>query len=173
MKKLFLIPFLFVALISFSQPRFVVQNVTSAVFPNINDAITAASAGDTLYLPGGGLTISVATISKTLHWIGVGHYPDSTLATGQTRITSALTFTGACDNSSFEGIEFVSNLYFGDATDDAIDITIRRCRVRGNLRLRAISTDTTNINALISCLLYTSDAADEEDSVDLGGRRII
>src|SRR5664279_232309 len=26
---------------------------------------------------------------------------------------------------------------------------------------------------LFSCLLYTSDAADEEDSVDLGGRRII
>eukprot|EP00658_Telonema_sp_P-2_P037333 TRINITY_DN26851_c0_g2_i1.p2 TRINITY_DN26851_c0_g2~~TRINITY_DN26851_c0_g2_i1.p2 ORF type:complete len:135 (-),score=20.20 TRINITY_DN26851_c0_g2_i1:20-424(-) len=26
---------------------------------------------------------------------------------------------------------------------------------------------------LPSCLLYTSDAADEEDSVDLGGRRII
>src|SRR5664279_6225385 len=26
---------------------------------------------------------------------------------------------------------------------------------------------------LIVCLLYTSDAADEEDSVDLGGRRII
>src|SRR5665648_1283360 len=25
----------------------------------------------------------------------------------------------------------------------------------------------------ITCLLYTSDAADEEDSVDLGGRRII
>ena len=24
-----------------------------------------------------------------------------------------------------------------------------------------------------SCLLYTSDAADEEDSVDLGGRRLI
>src|SRR5665648_1295512 len=27
--------------------------------------------------------------------------------------------------------------------------------------------------ARIPCLLYTSDAADEEDSVDLGGRRII
>ena len=26
---------------------------------------------------------------------------------------------------------------------------------------------------LIFCLLYTSDAADEEDSVDLGGRRLI
>eukprot|EP00658_Telonema_sp_P-2_P074682 TRINITY_DN63964_c0_g2_i2.p1 TRINITY_DN63964_c0_g2~~TRINITY_DN63964_c0_g2_i2.p1 ORF type:complete len:127 (-),score=40.04 TRINITY_DN63964_c0_g2_i2:74-454(-) len=28
-------------------------------------------------------------------------------------------------------------------------------------------------DASVSCLLYTSDAADEEDSVDLGGRRII
>src|SRR5664280_3150902 len=27
--------------------------------------------------------------------------------------------------------------------------------------------------SLLPCLLYTSDAADEEDSVDLGGRRII
>ena len=26
---------------------------------------------------------------------------------------------------------------------------------------------------LVSCLLYTSDAADERSSVDLGGRRII
>ena len=32
-----------------------------------------------------------------------------------------------------------------------------------------------NYNSKLSgnCLLYTSDAADEEDSVDLGGRRII
>ena len=29
------------------------------------------------------------------------------------------------------------------------------------------------ILGLKPCLLYTSDAADEEDSVDLGGRRII
>src|SRR5665648_1051629 len=28
-------------------------------------------------------------------------------------------------------------------------------------------------NRIGACLLYTSDAADEEDSVDLGGRRII
>src|SRR5665648_837044 len=28
-------------------------------------------------------------------------------------------------------------------------------------------------DVIITCLLYTSDAADEEDSVDLGGRRII
>ncbi|VDG26364.1 arginine ABC transporter ATP-binding protein ArtP [Lactobacillus sp.] [Lactiplantibacillus mudanjiangensis] len=33
------------------------------------------------------------------------------------------------------------------------------------------STLLRSLNLL--CLLYTSDAADEEDSVDLGGRRII
>ena len=34
--------------------------------------------------------------------------------------------------------------------------------------------EKVNLNAnIIICLLYTSDAADEEDSVDLGGRRII
>ena len=36
-------------------------------------------------------------------------------------------------------------------------------------KLGVRSTDTL----LSPCLLYTSDAADEEDSVDLGGRRII
>ena len=30
-----------------------------------------------------------------------------------------------------------------------------------------------NVGLFDICLLYTSDAADEEDSVDLGGRRII
>ena len=30
-----------------------------------------------------------------------------------------------------------------------------------------------HVPLFLSCLLYTSDAADEEDSVDLGGRRII
>eukprot|EP00658_Telonema_sp_P-2_P050507 TRINITY_DN38542_c0_g1_i1.p1 TRINITY_DN38542_c0_g1~~TRINITY_DN38542_c0_g1_i1.p1 ORF type:complete len:144 (+),score=58.84 TRINITY_DN38542_c0_g1_i1:45-476(+) len=33
--------------------------------------------------------------------------------------------------------------------------------------------DSLPLSAFETCLLYTSDAADEEDSVDLGGRRII
>ena len=35
------------------------------------------------------------------------------------------------------------------------------------------ANDNEYINALWTCLLYTSDAADERSSVDLGGRRII
>ena len=43
------------------------------------------------------------------------------------------------------------------------------------LSVTGISTFTGNGNRILmqNCLLYTSDAADEEDSVDLGGRRII
>src|SRR5665648_1254387 len=39
----------------------------------------------------------------------------------------------------------------------------------------AANQNTENLNRVWDkvCLLYTSDAADEEDSVDLGGRRII
>src|SRR5674536_400075 len=42
------------------------------------------------------------------------------------------------------------------------------------LELRCIITQKCgNHRYVCTCLLYTSDAADEEDSVDLGGRRII
>eukprot|EP00658_Telonema_sp_P-2_P043983 TRINITY_DN3185_c0_g1_i1.p3 TRINITY_DN3185_c0_g1~~TRINITY_DN3185_c0_g1_i1.p3 ORF type:complete len:103 (+),score=7.07 TRINITY_DN3185_c0_g1_i1:786-1094(+) len=40
-------------------------------------------------------------------------------------------------------------------------------------RRAIVSNQVPPYSALIPCLLYTSDAADEEDSVDLGGRRII
>ena len=40
-----------------------------------------------------------------------------------------------------------------------------------NISIIRISKDFYHLPHI--CLLYTSDAADEEDSVDLGGRRII
>eukprot|EP00656_Telonema_subtile_P012636 TRINITY_DN16371_c0_g1_i3.p1 TRINITY_DN16371_c0_g1~~TRINITY_DN16371_c0_g1_i3.p1 ORF type:complete len:110 (-),score=25.15 TRINITY_DN16371_c0_g1_i3:17-346(-) len=43
-------------------------------------------------------------------------------------------------------------------------------RKPGDRRTRP--TRDTLLNNVLSCLLYTSDAADEEDSVDLGGRRV-
>src|SRR5665648_1239379 len=39
-------------------------------------------------------------------------------------------------------------------------------------RMRELAVQGSN-DTNTTCLLYTSDAADEEDSVDLGGRRII
>eukprot|EP00656_Telonema_subtile_P044946 TRINITY_DN5120_c0_g1_i3.p1 TRINITY_DN5120_c0_g1~~TRINITY_DN5120_c0_g1_i3.p1 ORF type:complete len:191 (-),score=26.16 TRINITY_DN5120_c0_g1_i3:53-625(-) len=41
------------------------------------------------------------------------------------------------------------------------------------LDMTPVTTGTRPLRGDRACLLYTSDAADEEDSVDLGGRRII
>ena len=41
---------------------------------------------------------------------------------------------------------------------------------QGNVKLNYMKLYSWNVNG---CLLYTSDAADERSSVDLGGRRII
>ena len=59
---------------------------------------------------------------------------------------------------------------------DPMDIELVRGAMCGriNVHLKGHSGGRREITEYLqSCLLYTSDAADEEDSVDLGGRRII
>ncbi len=151
MKKTIILPFLFLGLLSWGQAQFVVQNGSKTeVYNNINTAITNAVAGDTLYLPGGGFTITNATIDKTLHWVGHGHYPSETGATMQTRITTALNFTGNCDNSTFEGIYFTSTLTFGSAEDEATNIEIKRCRILNTLNMRVSNVGNPDLNFHIS-----------------------
>src|SRR5665648_384514 len=49
---------------------------------------------------------------------------------------------------------------------------VARVQTDGVTTLRHCTQDRTHLWLVDTCLLYTSDAADEEDSVDLGGRRI-
>ena len=145
MKKLYFIPFLFLTITCFAQKQFVVQGGTTQTFSDINAAIAAASPGDTIYFPGGGFSLNPTTIDKTLHWRGVGHYPDSTAATGFTQILGSTVLTGNCDNSTFEGIYFQYNLSFGSNDDECTGVEITRCRIDGALSFRTIY-DTSNGN---------------------------
>ena len=43
----------------------------------------------------------------------------------------------------------------------------------GLTKKRVREVRATGVSGFLACLLYTSDAADERSSVDLGGRRII
>jgi hypothetical protein len=138
MKKLIFLPLLIFSIYAFGQKQIVVQNGTARSFESLTMAIDSANAGDTIYIPGGGFNILSSTIDKTLHWRGVGHYPDSTTATGHTQITSTLYFTGNCDNSTFEGIYFSAGLTFGSTDDEAINIKIKRCHAAG-ITLRKIT----------------------------------
>src|SRR5674536_400644 len=60
---------------------------------------------------------------------------------------------------------------------NAVDLENRLGDVETDCRDRLHASLLQIVGALTAhtfmCLLYTSDAADEEDSVDLGGRRII
>eukprot|EP00656_Telonema_subtile_P006081 TRINITY_DN12790_c0_g1_i2.p1 TRINITY_DN12790_c0_g1~~TRINITY_DN12790_c0_g1_i2.p1 ORF type:complete len:135 (-),score=16.31 TRINITY_DN12790_c0_g1_i2:59-463(-) len=49
----------------------------------------------------------------------------------------------------------------------------RRRRKSMKLLICELESHIDTLTSARTCLLYTSDAADEEDSVDLGGRRII
>ena len=49
----------------------------------------------------------------------------------------------------------------------------RVLRAKASPKIESISPVVPDVTSWRSCLLYTSDAADERSSVDLGGRRII
>lgn len=86
------------------------QNGTKVFFHQNIDTIMAHSmSGDTIYLPGYAYNTNL-TISKKLTIYGTGHYPDSTIATKQTRIFGTLTLTSGASGSSFEGVDLEGDI---------------------------------------------------------------
>lgn len=152
MRKLLTLLFVFVWVGATAQVQIVLQNgAKTEVYNNINTLLEKAVAGDTIYLPGVG--ISLPKIEKQLHWIGTGHYPSATKDIGQTIIAGNAIFSGKCDGSSFEGIYFTGNVYFGDSTagedgtiDECTGITIKRCRINGKLYLRGATTGSPDLD---------------------------
>ena len=55
---------------------------------------------------------------------------------------------------------------------ERLDLLSRDRRLR-LIAAREMAPDPHDLDDALPCLLYTSDAADERSSVDLGGRRII
>src|SRR5665648_199482 len=61
-----------------------------------------------------------------------------------------------------DGVKFAGTILKGEQVDYKYTLQVAENAVYG--------TNEISIGYINSCLLYTSDAADEEDSVDLGGR---
>lgn len=98
------ISLLFFTVASWSQDLIAVQNGgTPTFYELLDDAISNAQPKDTIYLPGRAFTISTS-INKELHFIGVGHFPDSTSATNRSIITSTIKLNEDANNGSIEGI---------------------------------------------------------------------
>lgn len=108
------------------------QNGSSISFYNVLDsAITYAQSGDTIYISGGGFTLSVP-INKPLHIFGVGFRPDSTIATKNTIIASDIYVLSNASNGSLTGIYCTGSLRFGNSTSnqDVSNFKISRCNFK-------------------------------------------
>ncbi|KAF0130024.1 MAG: hypothetical protein FD155_1810 [Bacteroidetes bacterium] len=121
--------FTFITQVSFSQKLITVQNGSSSTFYTTLDlAISNAGAGDTIYIPGGGHTIS-SPITKKLHLVGAGSNADSTYAVGITIINQITLYTGA-DGGSIEGIYIYGGFNFGSGTTESVNgYLVKRCNI--------------------------------------------
>lgn len=125
-----------------AQPKITLSHLGVPTFyTNLSTAITAAVNGDTLYLPGGTLSPSgIITVSKSLHFVGMGHYPDSTVATGVTVINDLRFITGA-SAGSIEGCK-INSLRIGNVANQTINgFLVKRCTI-GNFYLGSDNVST-------------------------------
>ena len=132
MKKIiFSFVFILLAIVVFAQQKVALnRNGTTEIYGGsdpFSDAYSAASAGDTIYLPGGNLPYP-AVIDKSLVIIGAGHYPNTTLATNRTVLNGNLSINESADNLHLEGIEITGTLVFSN--NHKVDgVVIKRCRI--------------------------------------------
>lgn len=138
MKKLFIIMMVLLPSVLMSQTLNIatlhnsngVQNFTGMLA--FVQAYTASASGDTIYLSGGSFS-APDTLNKSLTIIGAGHYPDSTIATGKTIVSTPLVLNDLADNTYIEGIHFLSHLQTAH-NRSVNNLTLRRCRIDGHFK---------------------------------------
>jgi hypothetical protein len=156
MKKLFFfITASFIGYAAAAQPVVMLHHAgtVSGFYGNsgFQEAYTAASAGDTIYLPGG-FFYPPNLIDKGLQIYGAGHYPDSTVATTPTTILQSMTIGENADNLHLEGFVVTGDL--GTAYNAIVNNIILRRLAFNNM---AFSGNRENpcINGMIDqCIVY-------------------
>jgi hypothetical protein len=89
----------------------------STFYTNLDSAVNNAPNGSTIYLPGGTFTPAGGAlyINKPLNIIGVGHYPDSTVATGISMINGHILLLTGADGGSLQGVWVNNHVFFGQS----------------------------------------------------------
>ncbi len=116
----------------------------------VNDAVAASQSGDTIYIPGGGFTIGNLTIDKQLTIFGVGHYGDSTQATGITNLDGSIFLVNGADNSFLQGFYLSGNIVFGTSAGNEVvnNVTISRNNIY-QIDLSYDGSDTSSATGII------------------------
>ncbi|MEI6433345.1 MAG: hypothetical protein WCP32_00775 [Bacteroidota bacterium] len=113
-----------------------------AFYLQVDSAIVHSQNGDTIYIPGGSWNIS-QPIHKRLHIIGVGHNPDSTLATFSTSLIGNVVLAAGADNGSLTGVYITGRI---QGTNDTVtSYTVSRCNILANIDLNQSYSNFTFI----------------------------
>jgi hypothetical protein len=135
MKKILISMVMLALSISLSaQGRFVIQNgENSQVYTTFPSAFAALVDGDTLYIPGGTYVIGDINIDKKVVFIGAGHYPAYTSASGQTILQGNIRYITGSDYSRLEGVHLTGSVLIGtNASNQNVNfLTISRCNLNG------------------------------------------
>lgn len=111
-------------------------NNSTDIYNTLDEAITNADPGSTIYLPGGGFAISNATtIDKKLTIMGVSHRGDTDNVDGATIISGNLKFVGGSSGSAVVGVYVSGNIDVGtQGTEEeggaaVTNFTLKYCNV--------------------------------------------
>eukprot|EP00658_Telonema_sp_P-2_P045052 TRINITY_DN32964_c0_g1_i1.p1 TRINITY_DN32964_c0_g1~~TRINITY_DN32964_c0_g1_i1.p1 ORF type:complete len:158 (+),score=65.99 TRINITY_DN32964_c0_g1_i1:108-581(+) len=113
------------------------------------------------------------------NWLGMTIPAGEKVIFNEVEYTSQLCYCNAIMYHAGDYAYAWYNLLMGMQPDDNVDFPDGReityeAILHKNVAFYPADIDVQNrVTEFQNCLLYTSDAADEEDSVDLGGRRII
>lgn len=111
------------------------ENGETTMYQTLANAVSGASSGSTIYLPGGGFNIGGLAINKKVTIIGVGHKPNSKNPDGNTTLSGNLFFMSGSQGCALMGCYVAGTVYVGYSasatTSTTNNILIRYCNVGG------------------------------------------
>ena len=113
---------------------------------SLDSAMAHCSNGDQIYIPGGVFTIQNFEINKSVMIFGAGHYPDSSIATGETYIMGNVILKTGASAGLITGCYISGDVIVGTGaagSDSVSNYSIHRCNLN-NLYLSPTGTPPTN-----------------------------
>jgi len=101
---------------------------TTRIYTDFNKAINEASAGSTIFLPAGSISLNDSVkITKKLTIVGVGHRPDT--EGGNTLVSGNFHFYSGSDASSLMGVYLTGDVVIANADGEVNNFLLKFCNV--------------------------------------------
>ncbi len=147
----FLISLIFILLINTANAAvFTVNNTspTAGQYAFVQDAITAAVSGDTIYIAGSTSNYNNIIVNKKLVFIGPGHNPQNT-NTNVAKLQTVNLNTSLATKTKFYGLEIN---YITNTVNNVDSIVIDRCKITDHIYIN----NSNNYGWLIQGNVFTS-----------------